>query len=175
MRKFLLWAPLMIFGLFVGIMIRGLVVPEETQVASKLVGQPVPEFTLPAAVDSHPALSSADLKSGKPVLLNIFASWCLPCITEAPILLELKKRGVEIHAIAIRDKPEDVARFLADHGDPYARIGSDVSSKVQISLGSSGVPESFVIDGKGVVRYQHIGDIRAEQIPEILAAIEAAR
>ncbi|MFM1982596.1 MAG: hypothetical protein RJB22_1315, partial [Pseudomonadota bacterium] len=116
MRKFLLWAPLMIFGLFVGIMIRGLVVPEETQVASKLVGQPVPEFTLPAAVDSHPALSSADLKSGKPVLLNIFASWCLPCITEAPILLELKKRGVEIHAIAIRDKPEDVARFLADHG-----------------------------------------------------------
>jgi cytochrome c biogenesis protein CcmG/thiol:disulfide interchange protein DsbE len=82
---------------------------------------------------------------------------------------------VEIHAIAIRDKPEDVARFLADHGDPYARIGSDVSSKVQISLGSSGVPESFVIDGKGVVRYQHIGDIRAEQIPEILAAIEAAR
>ncbi|MEY3905304.1 MAG: hypothetical protein RIR59_127 [Pseudomonadota bacterium] len=175
MRKFLLWAPLMIFGLFVGIMIRGLVVPEETQVASKLVGQPVPEFTLPAAVDSHPALSSADLKSGKPVLLNIFASWCLPCITEAPILLELKKRGVEIHAIAIRDKPEDVARFLADHGDPYARIGSDVSSKVQISLGSSGVPESFVIDGKGVVRYQHIGDIRAEHIPEILAAIEAAR
>lgn len=175
MRKFLLWAPLMIFGLFVGIMIRGLVVPEETQVASKLVGQPVPEFTLPAAVDSHPALSSADLKSGKPVLLNIFASWCLPCITEAPILLELKKRGVEIHAIAIRDKPEDVARFLADHGNPYARIGSDVSSKVQISLGSSGVPESFVIDGKGVVRYQHIGDIRAEQIPEILAAIEAAR
>lgn len=175
MRKFLLWAPLMIFGLFVGIMIRGLVVPEETQVASKLVGQPVPEFTLPAAVDSHPALTSADLKSGKPVLLNIFASWCLPCITEAPILLELKKRGVEIHAIAIRDKPEDVARFLADHGDPYARIGSDVSSKVQISLGSSGVPESFVIDGKGVVRYQHIGDIRAEHIPEILAAIEAAR
>lgn len=175
MRKFLLWVPLMIFGLFVGIMIRGLVVPEETQVASKLVGQPVPEFTLPAAVDSHPALSSADLKSGKPVLLNIFASWCLPCITEAPILLELKKRGVEIHAIAIRDKPEDVARFLADHGDPYVRIGSDVSSKVQISLGSSGVPESFVIDGKGVVRYQHIGDIRAEQIPEILAAIEAAR
>ena len=89
--------------------------------------------------------------------------------------MELKKQGVTIHGIAIRDKPEDVTRFLGEHGDPYARIGSDVSSRTQISLGSSGVPESFVIDGRGVIRYQHIGDIRPENVPAILAALKAAQ
>lgn len=174
MRKLLWWVPLMVFALFAGVLLRGLIAPESGTISSKMVGKPVPDFTLPAAIASHPGLSSADLKSGKPVLLNIFASWCLPCATEAPILLELEKQGVEIHAIAIRDKPEDVVAFLRQHGDPYARIGSDVSSQVQISLGSSGVPESFVIDGKGVVRMQHLGDIRAEDVPKILAALKAA-
>lgn len=175
MRKLLLWVPLMIFALFAGVLLRGLIAPESATIASKMVGKPVPEFALPAVVPSHPGLSTADLKSGKPILLNIFASWCLPCATEAPVLLELQKQGVEIHAIAIRDKPEDVVEFLRKHGDPYARIGSDVSSKVQISLGSSGVPESFVIDGKGVVRMQHIGDIRADDVPKIMAALKAAK
>ncbi|MBU6252343.1 MAG: DsbE family thiol:disulfide interchange protein [Alphaproteobacteria bacterium] len=175
MRKVLLWLPLMVFALFAGVLLRGLVSPESATIGSKMVGKPVPQFSLPPVVPSHPGLSSADLKSGKPVLLNIFASWCLPCAAEAPVLLELQKQGVEIHAIAIRDKPDDVVEFLRKHGDPYARIGSDVSSKVQISLGSSGVPESFVIDGKGVVRMQHIGDIRAEDVPQIVAALKAAQ
>jgi len=82
---------------------------------------------------------------------------------------------VEIDAIAIRDKPEDVARFLERNGNPYTRIGSDTVGKVQISLGSSGVPETFVVDGKGIIRHQHIGDIRAEDIPEIIQALEAAK
>lgn len=175
MRKVLLWLPLALFALLIGIMGHGILNPEEKTIASKLVGTPVPTFDLPAAVSTHQALSSRDLASGKPVLLNIFASWCLPCIGEAPVLEELKRRGVTIHAIAIRDKPEDVAGFLKDHGDPYARIGSDVTSRVQISLGSSGVPESFVVDGKGIIRHQHIGDIQPQDIPNILKALEDAR
>ena len=99
----------------------------------------------------------------------------MPCAAEAPVLLELKRRGVKIDAIAIRDRPEDVTAFLARYGDPFERVGGDAESRVQISLGSSGVPESFVIDGKGVIRAQHIGPIMEQDIAGILAAIEAAR
>src|SRR3546814_3631129 len=105
----------------------------------------------------------AEFQKGKPRLLNIFASWCVPCAAEAPQLAVLKEAGVAIDGIAIRDSREDLDRFLARWGNPYARIGSDVDSSVQIALGSSGVPETFVIDGKGMIVYQHIGAIRKEQ------------
>jgi cytochrome c biogenesis protein CcmG/thiol:disulfide interchange protein DsbE len=120
-------------------------------------------------------LSSRDLATGKPRLLNIFASWCVPCITEVRVLKELQARGVAIDGIAIRDRPEDVAAFLARNGDPYARIGADEKSAVQISLGSSGVPESFIVDGRGIIRYQHIGAIEASDVPLILAKLEEAQ
>jgi cytochrome c biogenesis protein CcmG/thiol:disulfide interchange protein DsbE len=82
---------------------------------------------------------------------------------------------VRIDGIAVRDRSEDVADFLARNGDPYERIGSDPQSQVQISLGSSGVPESFVVDGRGVIRYQHIGPIEANEVPMILRVLERAR
>ena len=74
-------------------------------------------------------------------MVNVFASWCVPCIAEAPVLAELEARGVAIDGIAVRDKPEDVAAFLQRNGDPYDRIGADLQSNVQLALGSSGVPE----------------------------------
>ena len=79
------------------------------------------------------------------------------------------------NAIASRDTPEDIANFLNRWGNPYARIGSDTTSRVQLELGSSGVPETFVIDGKGIIVYQHIGDIRAEDVPKILKLLEDAK
>jgi cytochrome c biogenesis protein CcmG/thiol:disulfide interchange protein DsbE len=91
------------------------------------------------------------------------------------VLQRLKARGVSIDGIAIRDRPEEVAAFLARNGDPYERIGDDPQSAVQISLGSSGVPESFVIDGKGIVRYQHIGPIEPDDLPTIMQKMEQAR
>ena len=114
------------------------------------------------------------MATGKPRLLNIFASWCIPCAAEAPQLGELARLGVEIDGIAIRDHREDLAAFLARYGNPYARIGADDVSAVQLAMGSSGVPETFVIDGKGTIRYQHIGDIRADQIPMILQKLQEA-
>jgi cytochrome c biogenesis protein CcmG/thiol:disulfide interchange protein DsbE len=89
--------------------------------------------------------------------------------------MALKRRGVPIDGVAIRDRSEDVARFLAESGDPFERIGADPASRVQFALGSSGVPETFVVDGKGVIRHQHIGDIRPENVEQIVAAWEAAR
>jgi cytochrome c biogenesis protein CcmG/thiol:disulfide interchange protein DsbE len=126
-------------------------------------------------VAGKPGLSAADLAGRGPRLVNIFASWCVPCAAEAPQLLALKQAGVEIDAIAIRDAREDVDRFLRRYGNPYARIGLDARSSVQIAMGSSGVPESFIIDGKGRIAYQHIGDIRADDVPMILRRLEEAR
>ncbi|WP_088182182.1 redoxin family protein [Sphingobium sp. Z007] len=168
MRRLLIWLPLALFLGFIGLFASGLFKPDDRVIHSRLVGQPLPAFSLPAAATDRPALSSVQLATGKPRLLNIFASWCVPCAAEAPQLEALRKAGVEIDAIAIRDARPDVDAFLKRYGNPYARIGLDARSGVQIALGSSGVPETFVIDGKGRIAYQHIGDIRADDVPMIL-------
>jgi cytochrome c biogenesis protein CcmG/thiol:disulfide interchange protein DsbE len=152
-----------------------LATPADTNVHSALEGKPLPAFNLPAIIPGKPALSSAELATGQPHLVNVFASWCVPCVTEVKVLQTLKDRGVHIEGIAVRDRPDDLADFLARNGDPYERIGSDPQSDVQISLGSSGVPESFVVDGKGVIRYQQIGPIDASDVPMILSKLEQAR
>ena len=135
----------------------------------------MPAFALPAALPAKPGLSSSDLATGQPHLVNVFASWCVPCVTEVKILQTLKDSGVLVDGIAIRDRAEDLADFLSRNGDPYERIGSDARSRVQIALGSSGVPESFVVDGNGVIRYQHIGPIERADVPTILSELEQMR
>ena len=175
MSRALRFAPLIVLALLLAGLVWRLASPPDTAVRSKLEGHPVPVFALPPAVPSKPGLSSANLATGAPRLVNIFASWCVPCITEVGVLQQLEKRGVAIDGIAIRDRPEDVAAFLARRGDPYQRIGSDAESQVQIAMGSAGVPESFIVDGRGIVRYQHIGAVEAGDVPTILAELEKAR
>jgi cytochrome c biogenesis protein CcmG/thiol:disulfide interchange protein DsbE len=175
MKRLVLWLPLAVFAAFLTVVAFRLGGEQDTSIRSQMVGKPMPEFVLKEAVPSHPPLSSADLKTGQPRMVNIFGSWCIPCRVESPQLLALKQRGVPIDAIAVRDKPEDLARFLAQHGDPFERIGDDPRSQVQFALGSSGVPETFVVDGAGIIRHQHIGEIRAEHVPELIAAWEAAK
>jgi len=167
--------PLVLFGLIVGAIVWRLATPADTRVTSKLLGKPLPAFDLPPGLPGKLGLKTADLADGKPHLVNIFASWCVPCVTEASVLGELKRRGVTVEGIAIRDRSEDLARFLARHGDPFDRIGGDYQSAVQIALGSSGVPESFIVDGKGVIRYQHIGPIERADLPMVLTKLEQAR
>ena len=175
MSRALRLLPALVAVLIVALLVWRLASPAETTIPSRLAGKPVPEFALPAALPGKPPVASRDLAAGRPQLLNIFASWCVPCIAEARVLDELARRGVPIVAIAVRDRPEDVAAFLAEHGDPFGRIGSDRTSQVQLALGSSGVPESFVVDGRGIIRYQHIGPIEPGQVPRILAEMERAR
>jgi cytochrome c biogenesis protein CcmG/thiol:disulfide interchange protein DsbE len=170
-----LWVPLLLFAGFLALAAYMLTKPKDEFVESRMVGKELPYFALRPAVPDRPGLASADFKARSPRLLNIFASWCLPCIAEARQLELLAAQGVEIDGIAIRDRPEDVAAFLARHGNPYRRIGADDLSEVQLALGSSGAPETFVIDKDGQIAYQHIGDIRPEHVPRLLEKLEDLR
>ena len=175
MSRAVRFVPLAVLLVLIAGLIWRLATPVDTNVHSRLEGQPVPQFALAAALPTKPGLSSADLASGAPHLVNIFASWCIPCVTEVGVLSQLRARGVLIDGIAVRDEPPQLSAFLARNGDPYERIGSDSQSRVQIDLGSSGVPESFIVDGRGIIRYQHIGPIEASDVPMILARLEQAR
>ncbi|HWU91701.1 MAG TPA: DsbE family thiol:disulfide interchange protein [Sphingomicrobium sp.] len=169
------FAPLILLVLLLAGLVWRLATPVDTDVHSRLEGQPVPAFTLAPILPGKPGLASADLATGRPRLVNVFASWCVPCVTEIGVLEQLQAKGVAIDGIAVRDQPQALAAFLARNGNPYERIGSDPQSQIQIDLGSSGVPESFIVDGRGIIRYQHIGPIEASDVPMILARLEAAK
>ncbi|HEU4961594.1 MAG TPA: DsbE family thiol:disulfide interchange protein [Sphingomonas sp.] len=174
MKRLMLWLPLAGFALLFAVVASGLFRPSDHLVHSQMVGNLLPKFSLPPMVPDKPGLGSAMFADGKPKLLNVFASWCIPCMAESPQLMALKRQGVAIDAIAVRDTPENIAAFLNRFGDPYERIGDDRQSAVQLALGSSGVPETYVIDGDGRIVEQHIGDIRAEDVPDLLAALKKA-
>lgn len=168
MRKLFIWVPLVIFVAFAGLAIWALVAPPSRDIPSRLVGQQLPEFALDPQIAGRPGLSRADFRGGEARMINVFGSWCIPCRVENPQLVELARAGVPIDAVAVRDTPAQVQAFLAQYGDPFERIGADPNGRFQVMLGSAGVPESFIVDGAGVIRYQHIGEIRPEQVPEII-------
>ena len=144
---------------------------------SALIGKPVPTFDLPpleAAGAEKPGLSSIDL-TGKVQLVNVFASWCGPCRVEHPILMKLAKDGMPVQALNYKDKPADAARFLAELGDPYEKIGTDRDGRVGIEWGVYGVPETFVVDAKGIIRHKHVGLLQARDVDELMTIIENLR
>ena len=128
-------------------------------VPSQLIGRPVPGFTLPPLPGSQ-GFGSADIAAMKrPVLVNFFASWCVPCVIEHPELLSLAKDGVPIWGVAYKDAPDAASAFIARHGDPYARVAQDRPGQVAIDWGVYGVPESYLIDAQGIVRWRVAGPI----------------
>lgn len=174
-RRLLFFVPLIAFILIAIFMARNLGHPQQAVIRSQMIGKPVPEFTLAPLENGEAGLSRADLAGGDVVLVNLFASWCLPCAVEAPYLQKLADQGATIYGIAVQDAPEDTQAFLKKYGNPYARIGSDRGGQMMVAFGASGVPETYVIDGKAVIRHQHLGDIRAEDVHRILARMQAAR
>jgi cytochrome c biogenesis protein CcmG/thiol:disulfide interchange protein DsbE len=174
-KRWILWVPFAVFAA-IGIMVAvHLANPADRLIRSRQVGKELPAFALPEAMPGRATIDRADFVRGEPRILNIFASWCVPCIGEAPQLMELSRQGVPIDAVAIRDRPEDVARFLSQWGDPYRNIGLDKDAGLQLAIGSSGVPETYIVDGKGVIRYQHIGAINATDMARIMEEFEKAR
>lgn len=151
---------------------------------SAFLGKPAPDFALEALPGRMPAehavkggLSRGDLVVGKPVVLNVWASWCIPCVAEHPLVDRLAtKEGVTVHGINYRDKPLDAAGWLARLGDPYARIGADVDGKAGIEWGVYGVPETFVIDGEGMVLFKHAGALTPEIVErDILPLVKGTK
>ena len=174
-RKLLLWLP---FALIVGLLSMfylGLRHPDDHVIASQMVGEELPEFAAPAAFPDKAGVASTDFQSGKPRLLNVFASWCVPCVAEIPVLVRMQAQGADISGLAIHDTQRDLAAFLAANGNPYSRIGLDDGGRAQIAFGSSGVPETFVVDGAGKILYQHIGAVTEADAPKLMAMLEAAR
>lgn len=140
-------------------------------VPSALIGKRRPDFSLPGLGDG-PGLAAGDLASaGRPVLLNFFASWCVPCVAEAEVLMALKQSGQPIFGIAYKDKPAASTAFLRRHGDPYQRVGRDSSGSVAIDFGVYGVPETYLIDPSGIVRWRWAGALTADVVRQELAPL----
>lgn len=137
-------------------------------VPSVLIDKPAPEFDLPPLLDGKAGLATADLK-GQVALVNVFASWCIPCRVEHPLFMRLAEEGgVPIYGINYKNAPEDAKRWLAELGDPYARIGADRDGRAGIEWGVYGVPETFVVDGTGTIRFKHVGPLTAEVLEETI-------
>ena len=126
---------------------------------SVFIDKPAPTFSLPELADGRPVVTPESLR-GKVWLLNVFASWCGACVTEHPHLLELAKRNrVEMVGLAYKDEPTDTRAWLEARGNPYSHIAVDRDGLVGIDYGVYGVPETFVIDEQGVIRYKHVGPV----------------
>ena len=156
MNRFLL--PLGIFIVLVAFLAIGLNL-NPREVPSPLIGKPAPAFALPQLHKPEASFSPKDLQ-GKVWLLNVWASWCVSCRQEHPLLVELAKSGlVPIYGLNYKDKQEDALRWLKQFGDPYALSIVDAEGRVGIDYGVYGVPETYVIDKAGVIRFKQIGPV----------------
>jgi cytochrome c biogenesis protein CcmG/thiol:disulfide interchange protein DsbE len=155
---------------------------DPSRLPSALIDQPLPEFDMPPVEGvGVPGLSSAAIReataTGEVTLVNVFASWCVPCKAEHPILVALAEReGVELVGINYKDEPANAARFLEELGNPYTRIGADPEGRISLDWGLTGVPETFVVDAEGKIRYRHVGPINPPEVDSlILPTIAEAR
>jgi cytochrome c biogenesis protein CcmG, thiol:disulfide interchange protein DsbE len=142
-------------------------------VPSALIGRPAPEFSLPPVQGRVLGLSKADLL-GQVSLVNVFASWCVECRAEHPLLMRLaQEKTVPIDGLNYKDAPGDAARWLNTMGDPYARTGADRDGRVAIDWGVYGVPETFVVGADGVIAYKHVGGITEKALANAILPLVA--
>lgn len=164
MRRLFFAVPVALFAVLLGYFFVALHRDPEI-LPSALIDKPAPDFTL-AGLSGQPGLGRADL-AGKVVLVNFFASWCVPCRAEQPLLLRLSEElSVPLYGIDYKDKSGDAAQFLEDLGNPYGRIGFDQDGRVGIDFGVYGVPETFVIDKSGRIRLRYPGPLTPEEIQQ---------
>ncbi len=146
---------------------------------SALIGKPVPTFDLPPikGLADDKSFGSSDLATGTPTIVNVWASWCVPCREEYPILLQLAKRpGIRLFGINYKDNPDDARQFIGSFGNPFQRLGADRSGGVSLNWGVYGVPETYIVSGKGIITYRHIGPLTQAAVQqEILPRLAKLR
>jgi cytochrome c biogenesis protein CcmG, thiol:disulfide interchange protein DsbE len=182
-QPLLIFVPLVLFAALAALFVIRLYSGDASLLPSALIGRQVPAFALPPVegLPDKPGFSDADLRQGKVTLVNVFASWCVPCHQEHELImrlstdLALSRAGVRLFGLAYKDEPTNIQRFLAEAGDPYARIGADRKGRTAIDWGVYGVPETFVVKGDGTIAYRYAGPISDESYREvILPEIEKA-
>ena len=173
MKRYLL--PLVVFLVLVGFFAIGLQL-NPREVPSPLIGKPAPAFKLPVLNAPDRKISAQELK-GKVWVLNVWASWCVPCRQEHPLITDLAKNsGVPVYGLNYKDKPADASAWLAQLGDPFAATLSDIDGLVGIDYGVYGVPETFIIDKQGVIRLKHIGPMTPEAMRDtVLPMVDKLR
>lgn len=176
-RKLLYLLPAALFAMLVAAFVMGLG-RDPSLLPSALINRPAPNFALPGLYDPAQGLTRNQLGGGV-TLVNFFASWCVPCREEQPALMTLgHTSGVTLDGIAYKDRLSDARHFLADFGSPYRRIGVDQDGGTAINFGVYGVPETYVIDETGHIRYRHVGPLSEadveQKIMPLVARLEAA-
>ena len=156
MRRWLMLIPLAIFLAMAGFLYKGLYL-DPTELPSAMIGKPFPAFSLPS-VDGGPPLTEADLK-GKPALVNVWATWCISCRVEHPVLTKLAAQGVVIHGVNYKDVNADAQKWLKEFHNPYQLDINDEAGSLGLNLGEYGAPETFLIDSQGIIRHKFVGVI----------------
>jgi cytochrome c biogenesis protein CcmG/thiol:disulfide interchange protein DsbE len=178
MNRLVFIVPIIAFFALVGVFGIGLT-KDPKELPSQLIDRPLPQFALPGIEATPPGaggFASAAL-NGEPALLNIFASWCAACPQEHPVLTRITAEGFPVYGIAWKDKPQDSRDWIAKWGNPYKAIAADEAGRTAIDLGVTGVPETFIVDRNGRVRFKQVGPISPEtwenQIKPLMAKLRA--
>ena len=187
MNRWLVWIPLVILAALIGVLalkLGDVVANRMAESASSqqykpdaMVGQPIPETVLPMLTGDTAGPGNLDLKTagvGRPMLVNVFASWCAPCRIEHPKLLDLKARGIAVVGVAYKDEPVATRAFLDELGDPYSMVLVDREGRAGLDLGISGVPETFAIDAMGRITAKQSGPLLNDaDIDRLVASMQA--
>ena len=174
MKRLLFLVPIVAFGALAVLFYSGLFLGPPSVLPSPLVGKPAPEMALPALDNEAQGFVREELGQGKPIIINFWASWCAPCRIEHPTLEALAaKQGITLYGVDYKDDPQDARKVLTELGNPFSRINHDKEGRVSIDWGVTGVPETFVIDSKGVIRVHYAGPLTEDILNrQILPALK---
>ncbi len=184
-RRNLSWvvAPVLVFAALAAVFAFALQTGDPSKLPSALIGKPVPAKEFPPLeklVDAGqpvPGFKGSDLGNGRVSVVNFWASWCIPCATEHPLLLQLKAQtGVDLYGVNHKDHPVAARRFLGRYGNPFKAVGTDTTGRGAIEWGVYGMPETFVVNGNGEIAFKHVGPLSPESLAtQLIPAIEKAR